>query len=645
MNTTVRPAFSWGQLTRRFVPFLAVLTALIFTVPFMWITGARGDISRGLQIVSTAYSAMIEGSLGLALNPTIAPTDFALLSTVLQRDPIELGDVGKLVRRIEDIQAVGVDTMLAYAALLNTLNLEDDILESLPSDLSEATATLEGQGIFITPQQTADLLQIVELGRSTITRAYPLAQTIQALNITDLDALKQQADLLDRLADEGLLSETDALTAIQSELPAVLEAHLIVRRHGNRILTMPNTAARGILITDNNTPDDPADDQPEAVWLRLGGQAGLFFPRELENTIVRSIPFVIAGLAVALGFKAGMFNIGAEGQLYFGAVFAVYVGYSTLFTDLSPWIHIPFAIVMGLLGGALWGALPGILKAYTGAHEVIVTIMLNFVAIRLVDWLVKTKGLMLDPTASTPRSPYVHPSAQLPTLDFPLWVFVMAAMLFVGVALYLRRDQLAKHPIAWVSPILNGALVGLVGVFLSWITVRGALHLGLLIMIGAVWLTDWFLARTTFGFEIRTVGLNPSAAKYAGMSVSRNIILAMALSGMLAGLAGAIEMIGVIKTMQPEPFNGVGFDAIAVALLARTKPKNMIWAGFLWGALYAGAPLMQTRAEISIDLVRIIQALIIMFIAADAIIRGLWRIPSASAEEKAAQMFSSGWGG
>ncbi|MGV2433503.1 MAG UNVERIFIED_CONTAM: hypothetical protein LVT10_00255 [Anaerolineae bacterium] len=122
---------------------------------------------------------------------------------------------------------------------------------------------------------------------------------------------------------------------------------------------------RGILITDNNTPDDPADDQPEAVWLRLGGQAGLFFPRELENTIVRSIPFVIAGLAVALGFKAGMFNIGAEGQLYFGAVFAVYVGYSTLFTDLSPWIHIPFAIVMGLLGGALWGALPGILKAYT----------------------------------------------------------------------------------------------------------------------------------------------------------------------------------------------------------------------------------------------------------------------------------------
>ena len=372
---------------------------------------------------------------------------------------------------------------------------------------------------------------------------------------------------------------------------------------------------------------------------------GLFFPRELENTIVRSIPFVIAGLAVALGFKAGMFNIGAEGQLYFGAVFAVYVGYSTLFTGLSPWIHIPFAIMMGLLGGLLWGALPGILKAYTGAHEVIVTIMLNFVAIRLVDWLVKTEGLMLDPAASTPRSPYVHPSAQLPTLDFPLWVFIVAGLIFVGVALYLRRDQLMKHPIAWVSPLLNGVLLVLVGVFLSWITVRDALHIGLVIMIGAVWLTDWFLTRTTFGFEIRTVGLNPSAAKYAGMSVSRNIILAMALSGMLAGLAGAIEMLGVIKTMQPEPFNGVGFDAIAVALLARTKPKNMIWAGFLWGALYAGAPLMQTRAEISIDLVRIIQALIIMFIAADAIIRGLWRIPSASAEEKAAQMFSSGWGG
>ena len=645
MNTTAQSSFSWGELARRLVPFLAVMTALIFTVPFMWITGARGDISRGLQIVSTAYSAMIEGSLGLALNPSIQPTDFTLLEAVLQRDPLELGDVGKLVRRIEDINEVGVNTLLAYGELLNELNLDDNVLDSLPSDLQEAHASLVAQEVTITLEQTADLLEIVELGSSTVTRAYSLAQTIQALGITDLDALMQQADLLDRLADEGLLSETDALTAIESELPTLLETHLIVRRHGNRVLIMPNTHASGVLITNNNTPDDPADDQPEAVWLRLGGQVGLFFPRELENTIVRSIPFVIAGLAVALGFKAGMFNIGAEGQLYFGAVFAVYVGYSTLFTGLSPWIHIPFAIMMGLLGGLLWGALPGILKAYTGAHEVIVTIMLNFVAIRLVDWLVKTEGLMLDPAASTPRSPYVHPSAQLPTLDFPLWVFIVAGLIFVGVALYLRRDQLMKHPIAWVSPLLNGVLLVLVGVFLSWITVRDALHIGLVIMIGAVWLTDWFLTRTTFGFEIRTVGLNPSAAKYAGMSVSRNIILAMALSGMLAGLAGAIEMLGVIKTMQPEPFNGVGFDAIAVALLARTKPKNMIWAGFLWGALYAGAPLMQTRAEISIDLVRIIQALIIMFIAADAIIRGLWRIPSASAEEKAAQMFSSGWGG
>ena len=227
----------------------------------------------------------------------------------------------------------------------------------------------------------------------------------------------------------------------------------------------------------------------------------------------------------------------------------------------------------------------------------------------------------------------------------PIWVFIAAGILYLVVSLYFNRKQLANNTGLLVRTILTGILVMVAGIFLGWTTVRGSLHIGLILMIFAVWFSDWFLTRTTSGFELRTVGANPDAARYAGMSVPRNMILAMAFSGALAGLAGTIEVSGVQYNLQPAFFSGLGFDAIAVALLARTNPRNMIFAGFLWGGLLAGAPLMQTRAEISIDLVKIIQGLIIMFIAADAIIRYLWRVPEATAEEKAAQMFSSGWGG
>lgn len=324
----------------------------------------------------------------------------------------------------------------------------------------------------------------------------------------------------------------------------------------------------------------------KALWDGSFGSLGA-----IAATLVKSTPFIIAGLAVALGFKAGLFNIGAEGQLYVGGIAAVWVGYTAAFTGLPLIIHLPLAVLAGAFGGLIWGAIPGILKARTGAHEVINTIMMNFIAIRLTDWLIKSKDplILLDPVASTPRTPYIAQSAELPR--------------FFGTPL----------------------------------------HAGLLIAIALVFVVQWLLYRTTLGFELRTVGANPDAARYSGMSVGRNIILAMALSGGLAGIAGSVEVLGGQRYLSPDFFAGIGFDSIAVALLARSSPYGIIPAGILWGALLNGAGLMQIRADLSIDLIKIVQALIIMFVAAEQIVRWLWRIRIARRVGEEA-VFARGWG-
>lgn len=311
--------------------------------------------------------------------------------------------------------------------------------------------------------------------------------------------------------------------------------------------------------------------------------------RAIEGTIVRSTPFIIAGLAVALGFKAGLFNIGAEGQLYAGALMSVLVG--TSLREFPAVIHIPLAIGAGALGGMLWGAIPGYLKAYTGAHEVINTIMLNFIAIRLSDWLIKSKTpyILGDPEdTSGSRTRFIEESARLPHIP--------------------GTD----------------------------------LHAGILIAVLLVFLVYWLLYRTTIGFELRMVGTNPSAARYAGITVPRTIVLAMVLSGMLAGLAGAGEVLGIEHALKADFFAGLGFDSIAVALLARSNPLAMIPAGLLWGGLLTGSRLMQVRAELSIDLINIVQALIIMFIAADQIVRWIYRLRARESSE--GTIFSRGWG-
>jgi general nucleoside transport system permease protein len=772
---------AWGRISPAIVPVLAVLTALIATIPFMAVTGGSGDIGAGLNIAGTAYTALIEGSIGFTINDLASRDNFDQALLLAQSEQSSGGSLTRtelrsLARAVGDLSAIGENDARRYVALIAPFSeLDDDglteLAESIPdinaitvptldamrplivelealersevrglaeefaametlsaeeraaleavapsaadySDedllaymglvneygivrltrLVERTDALTAAGIDPASEDAAALAGLVEApgGVSAVRASAETVDRLTAAGITDLDRLSEQLDLIRGLYSADLLTDDDVSAALANELDTALADNLVVRRPGNRLLIDNERQAAGIIYTtagataastgsgasgvggtsgaggaagegsasgetEQAAPaeevpealvtDAPGDQRPEAVYLRLGGSALIFFPYNLEDLIVRSIPFVIAGLAVALGFKAGLFNIGAEGQLYMGSILAVWVGFSPIFAGLPLFIHVPLMLVVGILGGALWGAVPGALKAYTGAHEVIVTIMLNYVAIRFVDWIIKSTNpvILADPTASTPRTPFINPSAVIPRFnEISPTLFLIAGIAVMLVGLWLARERIQKDVRAAIRPVVWGIVTAVGGLFLGWVGAQGRLHLGFVVMLFAVWFTDWFLNRTTPGFELRTVGTNPNAAKYAGMSVRRNLIFAMALSGALAGLAGTIEISGVQFNMKPDFFAGVGFDAIAVALLARQNPRNMIFAGFLWGALLSGAGLMQVRADISIDLVRIIQALIIMFIAADAIIRYLWRVPKPS--ESTTTTFSKGWG-
>ncbi len=734
---------TWRRISPSIVPVLAVITALIITIPLMVLARGGGDLGAGLRIAGTAYAALLEGSTGLAVNPLIKQADVDIVLQLAQEQGFNRRELLLLSRQAEDLVFIGRDNIQNYADLLvryaDNQNLPDNdaihslggrindigviggdtltefaplflALGELPrrdvNDLVETTLELgevndDNRGAIVAFAPAADeydndrLLRALNLlesyGIVRLLRVYEQYLVLEALGlgvddrdtrlfgeifdletgsnlgvervqelseaearlaaagITNVERLANQLRLVSSLYSDELITNDDVVIALGEELPAAQDANLVVKRPGNRVLVDQNRdEAVTTIYHDSLTPDDTSDDVPETVYARLGNQVILFFPANLEAMLTRSIPFVVAGLAVALGFKAGLFNIGAEGQLYMGAILAAWIGFTEPFTTLPPLLHMTLVLIGGIIGGAFWGWVPGILKAYTGAHEVINTIMLNFVAIRFVDWLIKSDDpvILRDMEATSPRTAFITDSAKLPIFtSFDIWVFLAAGMATLLFGLWIRRERIRQEMTLAIRPVVYGLLVFLGGVFLRWITVRGNLHVGLVVMIITVYLVDWFLERTTIGFELRVVGANPDAARYAGMSVRGNIILAMTLSGALVGLASVIEISGVQHNMQPAFFAGLGFDGIAVALLARNNPRNMIPAGLLWGALLTGAGLMQVRADISIDLVKIIQALIIMFIAADAIIRTLWRIPAATAEEKEAAMFSKGWGG
>lgn len=306
--------------------------------------------------------------------------------------------------------------------------------------------------------------------------------------------------------------------------------------------------------------------------------------RPLAETLTNAAPLIAAGLGFGLAFRAGLFNIGAEGQIIFAAVFAGYVGFGT---DLPVGIHLIAGVAAGMLGGALWGGIVGVLKARTGAHEVIVTIMLNYIARFFIAFLLTTSVFQRS-GASNPVSPTVAEHAELPRLS------------------------------------------------------DTRLHLGFVLVLVAAVFVWWLLSRSTLGFELRAVGANPHAARTAGMSVGRAYVVVMLIAGALSGLAAVMQVLGTERYLTTGVSAGLGFDAITVSLLGRTNPWGTVAAGLLFGALRAGGVTMQAGTGTPIDIILVIQSLIVLFIAAPPLVRAVFRVRVRDAGLVRGQ--AKGWG-
>lgn len=317
----------------------------------------------------------------------------------------------------------------------------------------------------------------------------------------------------------------------------------------------------------------------DAYWALLRGMFGS--GGRVAGSVAKSVPYIGSALALAFAMRAGLFNIGAEGQMLVGGLSAAWAGTWTFMYDVPSIIAVPIIIVAGFVGGAAWGTVPGVLRAKTGAHEVITTIMLNWIALFGCRWIAESRDpvVLLDASASVPRTKVISDTAFLP----------------------------------------------------RFVSSNPPLHAGLIVMVATAVVVWWVLRRTTFGFATITTGTNPNAAHYAGINVNRMLIMAMLISGGCAGLAASSEVAGTNHFYQPGAFANIGFDGIAIAMLARANPLAILPSALLWGALRAGAPLMQREAGVSIDVVRIIQALVLLFVAADAIVRWVFRVRSERA--------------
>ncbi|TVZ01308.1 ABC transporter permease [Trebonia kvetii] len=307
----------------------------------------------------------------------------------------------------------------------------------------------------------------------------------------------------------------------------------------------------------------------------------------LSETAVQATPLILTGLAVALPFQAGLFNIGGQGQFIGGAIMAAWLGY---YLSLPFFVHVVVCLIGGFVGGAIIGWLTGEIKARTGAHEVIVTIMLNYVMLYLLAYLLASQSLLQAPGSSNSITPAIASNAHLPLL--------------AGTSLRINA----------------GFLLAIACTFAIW----------------------WLLNRTTTGFEFRSVGANASASRVAGIKVERSWVLAMLIAGGLAGLAGSTVIQGTDFTLNPQSFGTYGIDAITVALLGLGRPWGVFWAGLLFGALHAGSPGMQTVTSTPVQIVQVLQALIVLFVAAPPLIRAMFRLRGVRAGGVGAAT-SKGW--
>lgn len=302
--------------------------------------------------------------------------------------------------------------------------------------------------------------------------------------------------------------------------------------------------------------------------------------KPITETLTFATPLIAAGLGVALAFRIGMFNIGGRGQMLMASAAAGWVAFSL---DL-PWgIHMVVALIAGLIAGALWAGIAGLLKARTGAHEVIVTIMLNYIAFYLISWMLRTPGLLQAPGSSNPKTPAMKDTAVFPDL---------------------------------LGPSYN-------------------LHFGFILVVGATVLVWWILSRSSLGFQFRAVGENPNAARVAGIKVSSMYVYGMLISGALIGLAGVNQVLGTVTTgFSADIDAGIGFDAITVALLGRSTPWGTFAAGILFGAFKAGGYSMQAAEQIPVEIVTVVQALIVLFIAAPPLVRTIFFLPSPERDRR-----------
>ncbi|MCD6640110.1 MAG: ABC transporter permease [Nocardioides sp.] len=373
----------------------------------------------------------------------------------------------------------------------------------------------------------------------------------------------------------------NALVALLGVLLAVLV--------GSFLVAVTDEAVRETAAYVFARPSDFFSAVWEAVW---GAYTALFYGaiynprvdtfagqiRPLTETLKFAAPLIAAGLGVGLAFRAAMFNIGGRGQMLLGGAAAGWIGFSL---DLPLLIHLPLAVLAAMVVGGLWGGIAGLLKARTGAHEVIVTIMLNYVAYYLLFYALSQPNLLQAPGSNNPKSLPMKESARMPKI---------------------LGDEFNLH----------------LGIVLS------------LVAVAVVW---WILNRSALGFRIRAVGLNPNAARAAGINVGRTYTVVMLIAGALVGLAGANQALGTVTSgVMVDLDAGIGFDAITVALLGRSRPLGILAAGLLFGALKAGSFSMQAAEGIPVDIVLVVQSLIVLFLAAPPLIRAMFRLPAKEAK-------------